>query len=147
MSEDYDGNVYSIGYQGRSLKDFLDILREEEIIVLVDVRRNALSRKKGFSANGLRKAIEADGLIYIHMPGLGISSEARREVRNLEDHRKLLMEYRINLPSFMALVEELVEICDERPCVLMCFERDARLCHRRVLTDVMAERGFTVVEL
>ena len=64
--------LYTIGYQGRSLEEFLAVLRREGIGCVVDVRRNALSRKPGFSKTALREALAGAGIDYLHLRRLGI---------------------------------------------------------------------------
>lgn len=44
--------LFSVGYEGRDLSDFVELLQENGVTVLLDVRLNAISRKPGFSKNG-----------------------------------------------------------------------------------------------
>ena len=45
--------IVSVGYQGRSVNELIDVLRHGDVEVLVDVRLNPISRKPGFSKNPL----------------------------------------------------------------------------------------------
>ena len=45
--------IFTIGYEKSTIDEFVDRLADAEIEVLVDVRELPLSRKKGFSKNGL----------------------------------------------------------------------------------------------
>ncbi len=47
--------LFTIGYEGRSIDEYLNILIENNIKVLCDVRKNPLSRKYGFSKQSLQK--------------------------------------------------------------------------------------------
>jgi uncharacterized protein (DUF488 family) len=38
-------------------------------------------------------------------------------------------------------------MAEAAPICLLCFERDPALCHRRVLAERLATRGFTVSDL
>jgi uncharacterized protein (DUF488 family) len=49
-------------------------------------------------------------------------------------------------PARQAL-EELVTLAQDRPICLLCFERDPACCHRRLLAERLAPRGFSVVDL
>jgi uncharacterized protein (DUF488 family) len=139
--------VHSIGYQGRSIDEVIQDLLANSIEILIDVRRNAWSRKKGFSKSGLEIALESNSVGYIHMPGLGISSDERKGLRTPEDYHILLSGYRRSLAQRLDLVDELIKISEKDRVALMCFERDPALCHRSVLVDIMQERGFSVIEL
>lgn len=41
--------VYTIGYEGIDLEQFIDIIKKNHIDTIIDVRKNPVSRKKGFS--------------------------------------------------------------------------------------------------
>jgi hypothetical protein len=41
--------LFTIGYQGRTLEDSLNVLLTASVTLLCDVRRNPVSRKPGFS--------------------------------------------------------------------------------------------------
>jgi uncharacterized protein (DUF488 family) len=58
--------LYTIGYEKRSLAEYLALLREHRIAVLVDVRETPWSHKPGFSKAPLAAALEADGIEYLH---------------------------------------------------------------------------------
>ena len=49
--------VYTIGYEGVDIDCFVATLRTVGVTLLADVRAVAVSRKKGFSKNGLRERL------------------------------------------------------------------------------------------
>jgi len=57
-------------WEGRSLDAYLDALVRRNISHLVDVRKNALSMKYGFSKSQLSKTCAHLGITYIHEPDL-----------------------------------------------------------------------------
>ena len=61
----------SVGYEGRSVDELVDALVEAGVSVLVDVRENAISRKRGLSKRLLAEKLEARGITYVHEPTLG----------------------------------------------------------------------------
>ncbi|MCB0376586.1 MAG: DUF488 domain-containing protein, partial [Sinomicrobium sp.] len=69
--------LYTIGYEGVSLENYLNKLIRKDIKVLCDVRKNALSMKFGFSKNQLKTACEGVGIAYHHLPEVGIDSDQR----------------------------------------------------------------------
>ncbi|MBP7170714.1 MAG: DUF488 domain-containing protein, partial [Bacteroidales bacterium] len=69
--------LFTIGYEGLSLEEYLNKLILSDIKVLCDVRRNPLSMKFGFSKSQLQKACQGVGIEYVHIPELGIESDKR----------------------------------------------------------------------
>ena len=54
--------LYTVGYEGRTLPQFVRLLREHGITRLVDVRERPASRKPGFSALPLLDALRKVGI-------------------------------------------------------------------------------------
>src|SRR5690606_38963018 len=53
-----EGSLVSVGYEGREASELIDHLRSLDVSVVVDVRLNAISRKRGLSKTALREALE-----------------------------------------------------------------------------------------
>jgi len=124
--------LFTIGYEGFTLESYLRRLITNDIRVLVDVRKNAYSRKYGFSKNILQKGCEGVGIKYIHIPQLGIDSAKRQTLETQHDYDVLFDEYeRTTLVDNWNYLLELKSIVDAnvRVC-LTCFEKDPRQCHR-----------------
>ena len=51
--------LVTIGYEGRRLEGYLNLLLQDTVTILCDVRRNPLSRKYGFAKSTLRAACES----------------------------------------------------------------------------------------
>ena len=85
--------LYTIGYEGKSIESYLNQLIKHDVKVLFDVRKNALSRKYGFSKNSLQKSCEAVNIKYIHTPELGIISSKRKQLITQQDYDNLFYEY------------------------------------------------------
>jgi hypothetical protein len=64
-------SFYAIGYEGSVLEDFVATLRSAGVETLIDVRDVPLSRKPGFSKSALQANLEAHGIAYVHLKGLG----------------------------------------------------------------------------
>ncbi|MCX6800622.1 MAG: DUF488 family protein [Candidatus Diapherotrites archaeon] len=129
--------VCSIGYEGKTLDGFLNELVKNKISILVDVRKNAMSMKKGFSKNSLSKHLADVNIRYIHFPELGIESEKRKELNSEEDYKELFKEYEASLPDKKEKITELESLGKKEKIALMCFEADKDFCHRGVLSDFL----------
>lgn len=63
--------IVSVGSEGRSVDELVDALADAGVSVLVDVRENAISRKRGLSKRALAEKLQARGITYVHEPTLG----------------------------------------------------------------------------
>ena len=52
--------LYTIGYEGRKIDEFVVNLKSSHVKMLIDVRELPLSRKKGFSKNKLKEKLEKE---------------------------------------------------------------------------------------
>ncbi len=122
-------NIFTIGYEGAHLSDFLQRLKAAGIDVLVDVRELPLSRRRGFSKNRLAELLEKHGIQYVHKRELGAPREIRHELRETGDYAAYFRRFNSYLKTQRDALERLVDEC-VGAVVLMCFERDPKECHR-----------------
>lgn len=141
--------LMTIGYEGLTLERYLNLLIQGGATLLCDVRRNAVSRKYGFSKTTLRRACEGVGLRYAHVPELGIDSKLRNRVETTTDLRDLFAWYRLNtLPSAAASIQRIVGWLEAGESVaLTCFEHQVEECHRHCVGDSIRELGYDVEHL
>lgn len=134
--------VFTIGYEGKTLERYLNQLIEHQVKVLCDVRRNPVSMKFGFSKNPLRRAVNAIGVAYVHIPALGIESSKRRQLDTQDDYDALFNEYRATTlaGNEAALGELMALIRKHRRAALTCFEAGAEQCHRGCVVEALQAR-------
>lgn len=137
-----DSRLFTIGYEGRSIADYLGILRANQVRMVVDVRRNPLSRKKGFSKRALSESLAESGIAYAHIPELGIDSSLRKNLVTDQDYTDLFSHYEeVLLPSCDEAVDRLASLIrDYGSVALTCFERDADRCHRHCVASNITKR-------
>jgi uncharacterized protein (DUF488 family) len=131
-------NVYTVGYEGLALEEFLQRLRDARLQIVVDVRELPLSRKRGFSKTALRAALAAAGLAYLHVRSLGCPKPIRdkyRENRDWDAYTAAFMKY---LREQSAAVGEVAAVCSSSPTALLCYEADASRCHRTYVARAAA---------
>lgn len=123
---------FTIGYEGKSFEYYLNQLIENNIRVLCDVRKNPLSRKYGFSKRVLSETVASLGILYIHLPELGITSEKRQDLKTLADYRRLFNDYETTTlrSNKDALLQLLVTVKEHRRIAITCFEAEECMCHR-----------------
>ncbi|MCC7465659.1 MAG: DUF488 domain-containing protein [Saprospiraceae bacterium] len=134
--------LYTLGYEGISLEKYLNKLLQKDVKVLCDVRKNALSMKFGFSKNQLKSACEGVGILYYHLPEVGIDSDQRQELNNQSDYDRLFAQYVSDtLPRTYDTQMLILQLLREHNRVaLTCFEAQSCQCHRSHLANALAEK-------
>jgi uncharacterized protein (DUF488 family) len=141
--------IYTIGYEGADVERFTSALKGAGVEVLADVRAVASSRKRGFSKNGLRDALASEEIGYRHFVELGTPKPGRTAARagDAATLRRIYCDEVLTQEPAKAALDALAAMAEERPVCLLCFERDPATCHRRLLAERLAERGFEAVDL
>jgi uncharacterized protein (DUF488 family) len=134
-------SITTVGYQGRTVDDIIDMLRAADVKTLVDVRLTPLSRKPGLSKHSLAARLRAARIDYLHLPQLGNPRENRDAFRRGE--AAAVGRYRavLRTPEGQAALDQLLRLATQRRIALMCFERDAAECHRSMVADALVEGG------
>jgi len=127
--------LFTLGYEGLDLRDFIDCLREEKVALVLDVRELPLSRKKGFSKRALESALADAGISYRHMPALGCPKPIRSRYKQNGDWAQYARDYKKHLKSQQAAVDEVVTINQRSKACLVCFEADPLFCHRSIVAQ------------
>ena len=131
--------IVTIGYEGRTLEAYLNILLEDGVSLLCDVRRNALSRKYGFSKSTLARGCEGVGVRYKHIPELGIDSRLRKDLSTQASYDRLFEQYEQDvLPrqtEALGIIADWV-VRGER-VALTCYEHLPGQCHRHCVSEAL----------
>lgn len=146
-----DMKLFTIGYEGLSIEEYLNKLIANDVHVLCDVRKNAFSQKFGFNKRQLEKVCKGIGIKYIHLPELGIESDKRQSLQSQADYDKLFDIYENSiLPhknNELLLIKGM--LLEDRRVALTCFERDPKQCHRtRIanrLIDMMSNLPYKFI--
>lgn len=131
--------LFTIGYEGVSPEAYLNKLIKNNVHVLVDVRKNALSMKYGFSKSHLKRFCESIGIEYIHLPEVGIHSDKRKTLNSQSDYDLLFEDYKQTcIPQTKKTQEDILKLLiDKRRIALTCFEANICQCHRKHLAEAI----------
>ncbi len=137
-----DYTLFTIGYEGKAVEEYVNQLISEDIKVLCDVRKNPLSMKYGFSKNQLKKIVESVGIKYLHFPELGIESDKRQNLKTKDDYKALFLDYELNtLPNKTEYIQNVCDVFVQyKRIALTCFEADFKDCHRSRLAKVISTK-------
>ena len=131
--------IFTIGYEGTTVAEFINALRKAGVRRLIDVRALPLSRRPGFSKTALRGALEEAGIEYIHLKALGTPADGRAAAR-AGRHADLERIYagQLELPEAIAQSALMLALANEVPSALLCMEREPAHCHRSLLLSAVA---------
>jgi uncharacterized protein (DUF488 family) len=128
--------IFTIGYEGTTVGEFLAALQQAGVERVIDVRAVPNSRRPGFSKTPLRNALAEVGIDYVHLRALGTPADGRAAAR-AGRHEELERIYagQLELPEAMAQGAQMVELSREKPSAVLCYERDPSGCHRTLLLE------------
>ena len=131
--------IFTIGYEGATMAEFLAALQQAGVERVIDVRAVPNSRRPGFSKTPLRNALTEVGIGYEHLRALGTPADGRAAAR-AGRHADLERIYagQLELPEAMVQSSQMLELAAEKPSALLCYERDPAQCHRTLLLDAVA---------
>ena len=139
--------LWTIGHSTKPIDEFVDLLRAHRIHRLVDVRTVPRSRHNPqFNSDRLAKSLQTAGLTYVHMPQLGGLRKAKKDSLNLGWRNTSFRGYAdyMQTEQFSTALDTLMDGSGETPTVIMCAEALPWRCHRSLIADALAVRGWTV---
>lgn len=132
-------HIVSIGYEGRTIDEFMNVLRDHEVSAVADVRLTPLSRKPGFSKTRLTAALADVGIAYVHLRPLGNEKDNREPFwSGRVDEGRETFRRRLSSPEPQAALAQLAELTSAHAVAVLCFESDTARCHRHVVLDELA---------
>jgi uncharacterized protein (DUF488 family) len=137
--------IFTIGYEGATVAEFLAVLKKAGIERVIDVRAVPNSRRPGFSKNLLGNELAGEGIDYVHLRALGTPADGRAAARagRTEDLKRIYAG-QLELPEAIAQGAQMLELAREKPSALLCYERDPAGCHRTLLLSAVAPEAEIV---
>lgn len=127
--------IYTSGYEGKTIDEFLNLLMRSGIRRLIDVRYNPISRRYGFHKSTLKRLCNSLEIDYHHLSGLGIPGSLRAGLNSADSHIALFEEYRYGLLDRGQDLQAVISLLKSEPSTLMCMEANPECCHRSVLAQ------------
>lgn len=141
--------LFTIGYEGSDLDDFLATLAAYGVARVIDIRDVPLSRKRGFSKKALADALAATNIAYVHIKELGDPKPGREAAQRGEfaTFRKIFYQH-LKRSDAQAALETASRIASETASCLLCFEREHEHCHRTIVAEALSKKaGFAIRHL
>lgn len=127
--------VYTIGYSGRKITDFISVLKERGITAVIDIRRFPKSSEPAFNRENLETALKENNIRYIFL-GENLGGFVREGYEKYMETQK-----------FREGLTLLLNIIREENAVLMCKEKNVKYCHRRFISQVLENLGIEVIHI
>lgn len=121
--------IYTIGHSNHDIIDFLSLLKNHGIKVVVDVRSEPFSRRMPqFSKSEIERFLVADAYEYLY---LGESLGGHPKDKSMYTHGGILDYYRMTTSNvFNEHIQQLIKVAQTKSTAIMCAEGLPTRCHR-----------------
>lgn len=132
--------LYTVGFSGKDAKTFFELLELNNVQTLLDIRLNNVSQLSGYTKkNDLDYFLDRIcNIKYKHLPILAPT----KEILDAYKTKKISwIDYElkyINLINKRKIENELKNIDFNNAC-LLCSEKTADKCHRRLAADIIKD--------
>ena len=138
--------LYTIGYEATDIERFVAEVRRSRIARVIDVRRNPVSRKRGFAKGALAARLAAEGIGYSHLVDLGPPKDLRDDYRADRDRARYFARFAAYLAGQGEALASVAALARAERCALLCFERDPATCHRSIIAAHLAQHAALRME-
>jgi uncharacterized protein (DUF488 family) len=140
----------TVGHSTRSLEEFIDLLKAHAVASLIDVRTVPRSRRNPqFDRDTLPGALQATGIRYAHVAGLGGFRRTHPGSPNTGWRNASFRGYAdyMQTPEFAESLGALIEQASRERVALMCAEAVPWRCHRSLIADALVVHGIRAEEI
>ena len=144
---------YTIGHSTRSIAEFVALLGDAGVRLVVDVRTIPRSRTNPqYNGDTLPNTLSEFQIGYQHIAALGglrghkpdVAEDVNGFWQNQSFHN--YADYAMS-ESFRTGLATLRELGDRTPCAIMCAEAVWWRCHRRIIADYLLAAGESVFHI
>jgi uncharacterized protein (DUF488 family) len=142
--------IWTVGHSTRDLASFLDLLIENRIEALADVRSHPGSRRyPHFNAETMHATLAENDIEYIPFRQLGGRRRPRPDSTNTIWRNKAFRGYAdyMETAEFSGGIDRLLKIAPQKRTAIMCAEAVWWRCHRSMISDYLKALGVTVVHI
>lgn len=127
--------VWTIGHGNRSIETFLELLKDYNIQVLVDVRSFPTSKIEHFKHEEMMRWLPEHGVEYVWLG------------KELGGYRRGGYRAHMKTKLFKQGIKRLLEIAAPKRTCIMCMEPNPKYCHRRFISAHLEKKGFKVAHI
>ena len=143
--------IWTIGHSTRAIDEFMSLLEENQIKLLIDVRMFPGSKRyPQFNKDVLADSLIAHGIRYEHFPELGGKRKTNPDSRNTAWRNASFRGYAdyMETEQFQKGIDRLLDVAAHAgPTAIMCAEAVWWRCHRSLIADYLKSRGTEVLHI
>jgi uncharacterized protein (DUF488 family) len=142
--------MFTIGHSTREIGEFIDILKEHSITLLVDIRTIPKSRHNPqYGQAEIESSLRENGIEYAYLKSLGGLRSSSKNSINDAWRNKSFRNYAdyMQTDEFENGLTELMSLSENRVSAIMCAEAVPWRCHRSLVSDALVVRGVLVNEI
>jgi uncharacterized protein (DUF488 family) len=145
--------IFTIGHSTRTIGEFVALLRQVDVDLVVDVRSIPRSRTNPqFNADALPEALAEAGIAYRHLPALGGLRHRTKGAGPSPNTLWRVAAFRnyadyAGTDAFRTGLDELRALARDHCCAIMCAEAVWWRCHRRIIADYLLVGGVSVAHI
>lgn len=146
-------NIYTIGHSTHPTDEFLEMLHEASIEVLVDIRSFPASRKfPQFNEMNFRDWLKDVDIAYEHFSLLGgrrnKSQQFQDELNDGWNNQSFhnYADYTLT-KDFQQGIRQLKQLAKKKRTVICCSERHPARCHRLLISNWLTAHGWNVYHI
>src|SRR5262245_32908004 len=143
--------IRTLGHSTRAIDEFISLLKENEIKLLIDVRAWPGSKRyPQFNKDALAESLTTNGIRYEHFLELGGKRKSKPDSRNTAWRNASFRGYAdyMETEQFQKGIERLLNVAAEAgPTAIMCAEAVWWRCHRSLIADYLKARGIEVLNI
>jgi hypothetical protein len=142
--------IFTIGHSTHRLDEFVAILKNYGVALLVDVRTVPKSRHvPQFNSESMSVELPKRGIDYVHMKSLGGLRRAKKDSINTGWRNASFRGYADYMASdeFQQAIDQLLELARKKHTAIMCAEAVPWRCHRSLIGDALLVRGVQVEDI
>jgi uncharacterized protein (DUF488 family) len=145
--------IFTIGHSTRTIGEFVALLQQVAVDLVVDVRSIPRSRTNPqFNGDALLRALADAGITYRHLSALG---GLRHRIKGAKPSHNTLWRVAAfrNYADYAATdafrigLDELRTLAHDHRCAIMCAEAVWWRCHRRIIADYLLAPGVSVAHI
>lgn len=139
--------IFTIGHSTHAIDEFVTILQEYDIQVVVDIRTIPKSRHNPqYNKADLEASLKQQGIGYQHIDKLGGLRHTTKDSINVGWRNKSFRGYADYMATseFEAGLNALVKIASDKVTTIMCAEVLPWRCHRSLVADALTKKGWLV---
>ena len=137
-------SIHTIGHSDHTTAAFIDLLRQHDVTLVVDVRSQPYSRwAPQFNRETLRHSLQKAGIAYRFLGDAlgGRPSDMELYTAGRPDYRRMEQT-----DVYRRGIERVLELARTECVAMMCGEADYQQCHRHLLiAQTLLRRGVNVL--